>query len=153
METLVKDGDTIELEDIAFKTISAPFHSPDSMIYEFREKNDIPFLFTGDTICLGGVGYIMEDQIDALYSFIYDFLVNYPEETCIFHGHENADRMLKFALTLDPKNERLKLLKFGLHRSLLKAKNKPNTPTCLHDEMVINPFFRVQTIGCNDCID
>ena len=102
-----------------------------------------PLLFTGDTISLGGVGYIPEDQIDAFYSFIYDVILKYPEDTCIFHGHENADRCIKFALTLDPKNDKLKLLKWGLRHTLLKAKNKPNTPTCIHDELAINPFFRV----------
>ena len=59
VETLLKDGDTIELDDLSFKAISVPFHSPDSLIYEFREKNDIPFMFMGDTICLGGVGYVL----------------------------------------------------------------------------------------------
>lgn len=143
VETLLKDGDTIELEDLSFKAISVPFHSPDSFIYEFREKNDIPFMFMGDTICLGGVGYVLEDQIDTLYSFIYDVLMNYPEETCFFTGHENAQQTLKFALSLDPKNEQLKLLQWGVRHTLLKSKNKPSTPTCLHDEMLVNPFFRV----------
>lgn len=143
METVLKDGETVELNDMSFKAIKAPFHSPDSLIYEFREKNDIPFMFTGDTICLGGVGYVLEDQIDTLYSFIYDFLINYPEETCFFHGHENAQDTLKFALTLEPKNEKLKLMHWSMRHTLLKPKNKPNTPTCLHDEMVLNPFFKV----------
>lgn len=144
------------MDDISFKVLAAPSHSPDSLIYEFKEDNGYPFLFSGDSINMGGVGYVQEDQIESLYSLIYDVLMNYPEETCIFHGHENAEQMLKFGKTIEPKNKNIRDMLYSLKRSLLKAKNKPGTPTCLHDEKLINPFFRVfeptvqQTLGESD---
>ena len=57
---------------------------------------------------MGGVGYVQEDQIESLYSLIYDVLMNYPEETCIFHGHENAEQMLKFGKTIEPQNKNIR---------------------------------------------
>ena len=84
--------------------------------------------------------------IGAIFAFACYKIVQgkgYPEETCFFTGHENAQQTLKFALSLDPKNEQLKLLQWGVRHTLLKSKNKPSTPTCLHDEMLVNPFFRV----------
>ena len=92
---------------------------------------------------MGGVGYVLEDQIDSLYHLIYDVLMNYPDETCLFHGHENAEQMLKFGRTIEPSNKDIKNLHWAVKRTLLKAKNKPGTPTCLHDEKLVNPFFRV----------
>lgn len=78
MERTLRDGDEVTLEDMEFKAIAAPSHSPDSLLFEFTEETGFPFLFTGDVIGLGGVGYCPEDQIDALYSLIYDKLINYP---------------------------------------------------------------------------
>ncbi len=143
MEKVLNDGDTVELDDISFKVIAAPCHSPDSLIYEFTEENGFPFLFTGDTVCMGGVGYVPEENAQSLYSLIYDKLMNYPDETCIFHGHENGEEMLRFALTIEPKNADAKNLRWGVKHTLLKARSKPSTPTCLHDEKLVNPFFRV----------
>ena len=145
MEKTLHDGDSVTLDDIEFKVVAAPFHSPDSLIFEFKEENGYPFLFTGDTVCLGGIGYCPEDQVDSLYSLIYDRLLNYPDETCIFHGHENGEQMLQFALTIESNNHTAKDLRWGLRRTLLKARNKPGTPTCIHDEKMVNPFFR-----CNE---
>ena len=143
MERILKDGDAVQLDEFSFKVIGAPSHSPDSLIYEFTEENGYPFLFTGDSINMGGVGYVLEDQIDSLYHLIYDVLMNYPDETCIFHGHENPEQMLKFGKTIEPSNRDIKNLHWAVKRTLLKAKNKPGTPTCLHDEKLVNPFFRV----------
>ena len=145
MEKALHDGNSVTLDDIEFKVLAAPSHSPDSLIFEFTEESGYPFLFTGDTISLGGVGYCPEDQVDSLYSLIYDRLLNYPDETCIFHGHENGEQMLQFALTIEPTNQMAKDLRWGLRRTLLKARNKPGTPTCIHDETLVNPFFR-----CNE---
>ena len=66
MEKTLHDGDSVTLDDIEFKVVAAPFHSPDSLIFEFKEENGYPFLFTGDTVCLGGIGYCPEDQVDSL---------------------------------------------------------------------------------------
>ena len=145
MERTLRDGDEVTLEDMEFKAIAAPSHRPDSLLFEFTEETGFPFLFTGDVIGLGGVGYCPEDQIDALYSLIYDKLINYPDETCIFHGHENGEKMLEFAVSIEPKNQMARDLKWGLKRTLLKARSVPGTPSCIHDEKLVNPFFR-----CNE---
>ena len=147
MERTLHDNEVVTLDDMEFKVIETPSHSPDSLIYEFTEEIGYPVLFTGDTVMLGGIGYCPEENIDAFYSLIYDRLMNYPDETCIFHGHEWNDKNLKFAQKIEPSNKWIREMRSSMRQGLLKSRSRPGTPTSLHDEKMVNPFFR-----CNEQI-
>ena len=46
-------------------------------------------------------------------------------------------------MSIEPTNADAKNLRWGIKHTLLKSRSKPATPTCLHDEKLVNPFFRV----------
>lgn len=63
-----------------------------------------------------------------------------PDETAIYFGHEYTLSNARFALTIDPDNERLKSRAAEIEA--LRAEGKFTIPTTLALEKETNPFLR-----------
>lgn len=79
----LKDGDTIEINSMAFKVVHTPGHTPGSITLE---RGDI--LFTGDTLFYRGVGrtdlpFADQDKLEKSLKKLFA----YPDGTKIYPGH------------------------------------------------------------------
>ena len=66
--------------------LHTPGHYFDSMCYWIKEEEA---LFTGDTVFVGRTGRTISkgSLIDELYSSVYNIILNLPETTTIYPGH------------------------------------------------------------------
>ena len=84
-DRLLKNGDIIEIGDIALEVISTPGHTPGGVLYYSRKENVV---FTGDTIFKGSVGkttFVGGDGAQLMKSL--EKIKNLPEDCIIYSGH------------------------------------------------------------------
>ena len=67
-----------------------------------------PFVFTGDTLFVGGCGNFNSGTPEQMYKAMCEVLGKLPEETLVYCGHEYTHRNLAFAVCAEPDNEQLK---------------------------------------------
>lgn len=81
---LLKDGDTIEVDEIKATVIHTPGHSAGGICLKIEDA-----LFSGDTLFRGSIGRTDLDKgsMGALMSSIMDKLMVMPDETRVFPGH------------------------------------------------------------------
>ena len=70
-------------------------------------------------------------------------LMQLPDDTKIYCGHEYTVTNLNFALSLEPGN--VKLQEKLRWAEELRAKNQPTIPGTVGEEKEINPFVRVDS--------
>ena len=92
-------------------------------------------LFTGDTLFSAGCGRIFEGTPSMMYHSLQK-LIQLPDDTKIYCGHEYTQQNLVFASHVEPHNLIIK-------DRLAWAKTQQNTlPSTLAYERHINPFLR-----------
>lgn len=92
----LRDNDVIEAGNVAIKVLHTPGHTPDSicLLVTDKRRGDQPwFVITGDTLFVGSVGRPdlagKESEMAAqLYDSLHAKLLNLPDETEIFPGHQ-----------------------------------------------------------------
>ena len=63
-----------------------------------------------------------------------------PDDTQLFFGHEYTENNLRFAQTLEPKNEDIQSQLTQIRK--LRSEGRWSTPSLLASERKINPFLR-----------
>lgn len=135
----LSNKDKFSASNLIFKCIEVPGHTVGHLaFYCVSEK----IIFTGDSLMSLGCGRLFEGSPKQMLSSL-DLLVQLPEDTMIYSGHEYAINNAKFALSVDPKNSDL------IERSKKISKNVslkiPNVPTSLKEEKDTNPFLRADS--------
>jgi hydroxyacylglutathione hydrolase len=83
----LSEGDSVEIEDILFKVMETPGHSPESLCYvivDTARGEDPVGVFTGDTLFVGDVGRPdlfpdrAESLADQLYHSLFDKVMKLP---------------------------------------------------------------------------
>lgn len=84
----VEDGDEISLDDIHFKVLHIPGHSPGGIAL-FLKTPDEKFVFTGDALFFRGIGRtdFQGGDSELLIRSIRKTLLNLPPETVVCPGH------------------------------------------------------------------
>lgn len=81
----------MQIGDICICCIETPGHTIDHVSYVIThvtpESTKTPFLFSGDTLFIGGCGRILGGTAEQLFYSLLK-LVNLPNETLVFCGHE-----------------------------------------------------------------
>ncbi|OGO59203.1 MAG: hypothetical protein A2025_01575 [Chloroflexi bacterium RBG_19FT_COMBO_47_15] len=83
-DRLLKDGDTIDIDDLHFTVLYTPGHSPDGIsLYGHK------IAFTGDALFNYGIGRtdFPGCSYDQLMESIQNKLMTLPDETVIYPGH------------------------------------------------------------------
>ncbi len=88
-DELVRDGDLIQLGEIAFQVIHTPGHSPGSMCL-YTEG----LVFTGDTLFVEGVGRtdLQGGSWTQMVASITNRIFTLPDETVVLPGHNYGSR-------------------------------------------------------------
>ena len=136
----LRDGDLFSVIGIDFKIIEIPGHTLDHIAF-FSENNGNPVLFCGDTLFSSGCGRVFEGTFEQMHKSILK-LKSLPANTKIYSGHEYTQSNLKFAMEVEPLNQKL-ISRYNDVQDLLN-KGIPTLPTTLELELKVNPFLRCQ---------
>lgn len=104
-DTVIRDGKTLELEDLTLEFMHTPGHTEDSICIKVKDK-----LITGDTLFVGKVGGTYSEE-DAKIEFkSLKRLMIFPPDTEVWPGHnygEKPSSTIGFELKNNPFIKRL----------------------------------------------
>ncbi|GAA5798438.1 hypothetical protein HPULCUR_003841 [Helicostylum pulchrum] len=132
---ILKGGETIQLGDLTIKALSTTGHTMDHICY-YIDKQDDRAVFTGDCLFSSGCGRFFEGTPKDMWS-AFSKLLELPNDTKVYFGHEYTISNLKFAQHIEPDNK-------DIQTKLEWAKQvEITTPSTIENEKLTNPFLRV----------
>ena len=141
----LEDGDTIQFGHQNGRVIHNPGHTTGAITYLFGNM-----AFTGDTLFSGGCGRIFEGSVEDMHHSVNMKLGTLPDKTEIYFGHEYTENNLKFAQTMEPRNE---VINNHLNKvRKIRSEGKWSTPSILSDERATNPFLRCTKEGIQETV-
>lgn len=97
----------MEIGELCICCLETPGHTNDHVSFIVThvtpDSTKTPFLFCGDTLFIGGCGRLLGGSAEQLFYSIQK-LINLPNETLVFCGHEYTEQNLKFAKYIEPEN-------------------------------------------------
>ncbi|MCF8477562.1 MAG: hydroxyacylglutathione hydrolase [Pseudolabrys sp.] len=136
VDETVKQGDTVKVGNLVGKVIETPGHTLGHIVYWFDADN---IVFAADNLFSAGCGRVIEGTMDQMWGSMRKML-DLPDETKIFCGHEYTLANIKFALSVDKDNAALKARAEQAEKQI--AAGQPTIPTTIGEEKKINPFLR-----------
>jgi len=98
----------------------------------------------------GGVGAFFEGDSRTVYASILK-LMQLPDFTMVFPGHEYTEMTLKFAKYIEPDNKILE--EKGAWVNGRRNKYQITIPSTIAEEKSYNPFLRISHISILDATD
>lgn len=134
--TAVSEPDRVTLPelDISFNVIDLPGHTLGHIAYHAQGV-----LFCGDTLFGAGCGRLFEGTPEQLYQSLQK-LAQLPADTKVYCTHEYTLHNIRFALTLEPGNQKLVQRKYDTE--VLRDAALPSLPSSISLELETNPFLR-----------
>ena len=132
----VKDGDVLDFAGTEIRVLATPGHTLDHVSYWLPQDGRV---FVGDTIFSLGCGRVIEGTHAMMWDSIRR-LRELPDETELYCGHEYTHANARFAITVDPGNEKLAARMAEVER--LRAAGQATLPTTIGLEKRTNPFLR-----------
>jgi hydroxyacylglutathione hydrolase len=136
LDKTMADGDTFLFGDHTVQVIETPGHTAGHICYHFVDDK---LLFAADTLFALGCGRLFERPAADMWHSLQKLAV-LPDETAIYFGHEYTLSNARFAVTIDPDNQRLVVRAAEIEA--LRAEYKFTIPTTLALEKETNPFLR-----------
>lgn len=144
----VKERDRISLNDLEIEVLYTPGHLADHVTYYAHEPQ---WAFCGDTLFSGGCGRVKQTGNIAELEASIKRLGTLPTSTILFCSHEYTLSNLAFAKAVEPNNqaidERIKFIQKQLAQGLASL------PCILEDELLYNPFLRLDQKNIQSSID
>jgi hydroxyacylglutathione hydrolase len=135
----VANGDTFKIGSLEAHVIGIPAHTNGHVAYYFPQLKSV---FTGDTLFVGGCGRVFEGKAATMVESLGK-LASLPADTKVYCGHEYTEKNLRFALTLEPNNQRLRT-KHEWAKKVI-ADGGFTVPSTIEDEKLTNPFLRTDS--------
>ena len=132
----LEDGARWRLGNFDFEMREVDGHTLGHICY-FEKKSS--WLFVGDTLFSLGCGRFFEGTPQQMQNSL-NLIKTYPKKSLVFCGHEYTLANARFALSLEPENQDLKI--FYKNVSKKRQQNLPTLPTVLSTEKALNPFLR-----------
>ncbi|KPF44934.1 hydroxyacylglutathione hydrolase [Rhizobium sp. G187] len=136
IDRTVGDGDEFVFCNRPVRVIETPGHTAGHICYYFPEDG---VLFSADTLFALGCGRLFERSAMDMWHSLQK-LAELPDETVVYFGHEYTLSNARFALTIDPTNERLKARAELIE--MQRARGTYTIPTTIGLEKETNPFLR-----------
>jgi hydroxyacylglutathione hydrolase len=137
-------GDSVRIgRSVELRCLDTPGHTRAHLcLYGSPQDNDVPALFSGDTLFNAGVGNCIHGgDPRLLYDSFSSTLSRLPDATRVFPGHEYLVRNLGFTLDREPSNAAAR--EMAQRCSGLAAENMPVTN--LGQERQFNAFLRLES--------
>lgn len=132
---ILKGGETIKFGDFEIKALSTPGHTMEHICY-YIDKEEDRAVFTGDCLFSSGCGRFFEGTPKDMWG-AFSQLLELPEDTKVYFGHEYTLANLKFAQHVEPDNK-------DIQEKIKWAKEVGcTTPSTIKNEKLTNPFLRV----------
>ncbi len=136
LDRTMADGDEFHFGEHLVRVIETPGHTAGHICYHFPDDK---ILFAADTLFALGCGRLFERTAADMWASLQKLSV-LPDETAIYFGHEYTLSNARFAVTIDPDNERLKTRVAQIETD--RAEGKFTIPTMMGLEKETNPFLR-----------
>jgi len=136
IDVAVGEGDVVELGGHKATVFDTPGHTRGHIVYHFADAHAA---FVGDTLFAMGCGRLFEGTPVQMWSSLGKIL-SWPDDTRIYCAHEYTQSNARFALTVEPKNPKLRARADAVAK--LRAAGKPTVPSTLGEEKATNPFLR-----------
>jgi len=122
--------------NLDFEVLSIPGHTEGHVAYL---GNGV--LFCGDTVFAGGCGRVFSGTFEQMSASL-ERIRKLPPETQLYCAHEYTLANLGFGLWVEPESELLQRRKQVVEAAV--AQGIPTVPSSLQEELVTNPFLRVE---------
>ena len=99
-------------------------------------------IFCGDTVFACGCGRVLGGTVKQLQDSVAK-IAALPRQTKVYCAHEYTENNIRFALSVDPNNERLQQRQATA--AARRRQNLPTVPFVVEEELATNPFMRLQT--------
>lgn len=154
------DCDIFTVGNLKIETIYTPCHTKGHVCFlvtkntnesiesiEDIPQQNIPILFCGDTLFVGGCGRFFEGTATEMLHNM-DRLSQLPPETLVFCAHEYTQSNYNFLHSLDPINLKDK------YESILRlrSENIPTVPSTIGEELRYNLFMRCHDSYVQDLV-
>ena len=137
IDRAVGGGDAFAWAGREVRVIDTPGHTAGEVSFYLPDDG---VLFAGDTLFACGCGRLFEGTPADMWGSMQR-LLELPDETVVYAGHEYTLSNARFAVTVDPDNERLRERLAEVER--LRERNEATLPTTMELERATNPFLRV----------
>jgi hydroxyacylglutathione hydrolase len=137
VDVTVGEGDVVMVGNVRAEVLETPGHCADHVAYWFAKDR---IVFAGDTLFALGCGRIFGCTPAEFHVSMQKFAAM-PDNTSVYCGHEYTLSNARFALTVDPTNEALRLRALEIEN--LRAQNRVTLPTTIGRERATNPYLRV----------
>lgn len=132
---LLKGGEIIKLGELNIRALSTTGHTMDHISYYVDDEDDRA-VFTGDCLFSSGCGRFFEGTPENMWA-AFSKLLQLPDDTKVYFGHEYTLANLRFAQSIEPNNKEIEA-------KLQWAKSSEyTTPSTIESEKLTNPFLRV----------
>ena len=134
----LKDGSRCTLPHfgIEFEVFEIPGHTRTHIAFHGGGM-----LFCGDTLFAAGCGRLFEGTPRQMHDSL-SRLMQLPDDTRVYCGHEYTLSNIRFARAADPGNAALRELEATAKR--LRDRDLPTLPSTIGQEKATNPFVRVR---------
>jgi hydroxyacylglutathione hydrolase len=146
VDAVVGEGDHVMVGSLRAEVLDTPGHCADHVAYWFKGAKTV---FAGDTLFALGCGRMFNSTAAAFWSSLGKFIAM-PDDTLVYCGHEYTLVNARFALSVDPGNEALRLRALEIEN--LRANGKVTLPTTIGREKATNPFLRAGDPGVQAAI-
>lgn len=132
-EDNLSDGTRIGLDSETIAVTRTPGHTADSLCFYTGKA-----LIAGDTLFNGTIGNCFSGDLAGFYRSMKK-LMELPDETLVYAGHDYVRDSLAFARRLEPENPAI--------GDFLKRYDRQHVVSTLAEEKRINPYFRFNEPG------
>jgi len=136
-DTIVREGDTFLFGTYEVRVLETPGHTLDHITFWIPADG---VAFVGDTLFAIGCGRVIEGTFPMMWNSL-EKLMQLPNDTDIYCGHEYTQSNARFALTIEPENK--DLVERARQVDERRAAGKATLPTTMLLEKRTNPFLRV----------
>src|SRR5579872_5683680 len=137
--TGVVEGDCTSVGSHSALVLEIPAHTRGHIAFWFDKDAAV---FTGDTLFAMGCGRLFEGDPQTMWSSLSK-LMQLPDDTRVYCGHEYTEANGRFALTLEPRNS--DLVKRMEDVRTTRSRGEPTLPSNIGIEKKTNPFLRARS--------
>lgn len=141
LDDVVGEGDRVMLGQSRALVRETPGHTLGHIIFHFADDGAA---FVGDTIFALGCGRLFEGTPLEMWTSLSKIAAMAPA-TKLYCAHEYTQANARFALTVDPANEKLRRRAEAIGAA--RARGEPTVPSTLAEELATNPFLRADDAG------
>ena len=134
----LKEGDRFTLPHFAieFGVMDIPAHTRSHIAF-----HGAGMVFSGDTLFAAGCGRLFEGTPAQMHDALTR-LMQLPDDTRVYCGHEYTVANVRFARAVEPDNAPLRELEARAKQ--LRDQDLPTVPSTIAQEKATNPFVRVR---------